>query len=85
MRFPMDRFKVRILKVSLVVWGAGIISNRNLDNTISTHFLKGVVTGRERLKFGFITRGLSRICGPSDDRLGSEVIGGGAEDETTGG
>lgn len=45
-----------------------------------THFLKGVVTGSERLKLGFITKGLSLICGPSDDRLGNVVIGGGAEE-----
>lgn len=32
-----------------------------------TYFLKGVVTGSEWLRFGFITSGLSRIWGPSDD------------------
>lgn len=45
-----------------------------------TYFLKGVVTGNERLRFGFITKGFRRICGPSDVRLGNEVIGGGADD-----
>lgn len=50
-----------------------------------TYFLKGVVTGSERLRFGFITRGFNRICGPSDDRLGSAVMGGGAEDGGGGG
>lgn len=49
-----------------------------------THFLKGVVTGREWLKLGFITNGFNRICGPSEDRLGREVIGGGAADGMTG-
>lgn len=50
-----------------------------------THFLKGVVTGSEWLKFGFITSGFNRICGPPDDRLGRVVIGGGATDGITGG
>lgn len=58
--------------------------NKDVDCTVDTldrtHFLKGVVTGNERLRFGFMTKGFRRICGPSDDRLGSEVIGGGAED-----
>jgi hypothetical protein len=56
-----------------------------IHDASETHFLKGVVTGRERLRFGFITRGFNRICGPSDDRLGSEVMGGGAEDSGAGG
>jgi hypothetical protein len=50
-----------------------------------TYFLNGVVTGSERLRFGFMTRGFNRICGPSDDRLGSEVMGGGADDGGGGG
>jgi hypothetical protein len=45
-----------------------------------THFLKGVVMGNERLRLGFMTNGFKRICGPSDDRLGREVIGGGGEE-----
>jgi hypothetical protein len=51
-----------------------------VDTLDTTHFLKGVVTGSERLRFGFMTKGFRRICGPFEDRLGSEVIGGGAED-----
>lgn len=44
-----------------------------------------MVTGSDRLRFGFITSGFSRICGPSEVRLGSEVMGGGAEDGAGGG
>lgn len=44
-----------------------------------TYFLNGVVTGREWLRLGFITSGFNRICGPSDERLGKELIGGGAD------
>lgn len=51
-----------------------------MDNLDRKYFLNGVVTGNERLRFGFITKGFRRICGPSDNRLGNEVIGGGAED-----
>lgn len=32
-----------------------------------------------------MTNGFKRICGPSEDRLGREVIGGGAADGMTGG
>lgn len=42
-----------------------------------THFLKGVVTGREWLRFGFITNGFNLICGPSEARFGRLLIGGG--------
>lgn len=42
-----------------------------------SHFLNGVVTGSEWLRLGFMTRGFKRICGPSDERVGNEVIGGG--------
>lgn len=35
--------------------------------SICTYFLNGVVTGSEWLRLGFMTRGLSLICGPSDD------------------
>ena len=42
-----------------------------------THFLKGVVTGREWLRFGFITNGFNLICGPSEVRFGRLLMGGG--------
>ena len=42
--------------------------------------MNGVVTGREWLRLGFITRGFNRICGPSDDRGGRELMGGGGAD-----
>lgn len=37
------------------------------------------------MRLGFITKGFKRICGPSDVRLGSVVIGGGAADGMAGG
>ena len=83
MRLPMDRFKVGILEMGLVVRGAKRqVSNNECGDLekSETHFLKGGVTGNDRLRFGFITNGFRRICGPSDVRLGHEVIGGGAED-----
>jgi hypothetical protein len=52
-----------------------------------TYFLNGVVTGSEWLKFGFITKGFSRICGPSDDFVVGRLSGrlGGTGDETVDG
>jgi hypothetical protein len=44
-----------------------------------SYFLNGVVTGSDRLRLGFMTNGFNRICGPSGDRGGNDVIGGGAE------
>lgn len=54
---------------------------------IRTHFLNGVVTGSEWLKFGFITNGFSRICGPSDAFVVGGLSGrlGGTGDETVDG
>ena len=43
------------------------------------------MTGREWLRFGFITSGFNRICGPSEDRGGSELMGGGGADIRSGG
>lgn len=53
----------------------------------NTHFLNGVVTGSEWLKFGFITNGFSRICGPSDDFVVGRLSGrlGGTGEETVDG
>lgn len=51
---------------------------------LRTHFLNGVVTGSEWLRFGFITNGFKRICGPSEDFVVGRLSGkfGGAGDET---
>lgn len=78
----MDRFKVGILEMGLVVRGTKrkVSISNECGPESETYFLKGGVTGNDRLRFGFITNGFRRICGPSDVRLGNEVIGGGAED-----
>lgn len=75
----MDWLEILVLKVGLVVRGTGHVSHRPLAWG-RTYFLKGVVTGRERLRLGFITNGFNRIWGPSDDRGGNEVMGGGGAD-----
>lgn len=40
-----------------------------------SYFLNGVVTGSEWLKLGFMTRGLSLICGPSEGLLWTGLSG----------
>lgn len=59
----------------------------NTKGHIQTYFLNGVVTGSEWLKFGFITNGFSRICGPSDDFVVGRLSGrlGGTGDDTVDG
>lgn len=57
----------------------------HLSLWLRTHFLKGVVTGSDRLRLDFITNGFNRICGPSDERGGNVVIGGGGGTEILGG
>lgn len=51
-------------------------------STGNAYFLSGVVTGRERNRFDFMTSGFSLICGPSDDRPGRvpPSMGGGGPD-----